>query len=162
MGSSKKLIVTIVTLCIAIILAATSLVVVLVAPTQEVSVWINAIFNPKVEISYNVGNVAKVDFDAINCGDMAASSTSAYDAFDGLGSSSANTTIYGANVTIGKSAFYDCSKLTSATFTYTDSWYACDSIDATTGTALTLANESTAATYLRSTYYSNVWKRIIQ
>lgn len=62
---------------------------------------------------------------------------------------------------IGDYAFSACSSLTSATFANTTGWYIGDSVGATT-TAISSSNllsKSTAATYLKSTYYTKYWTR---
>lgn len=62
---------------------------------------------------------------------------------------------------IGQNAFYLCSKLNSVTFKSMTDWYVGDSAGAKT-TALSstdLASTSTAAKYLRSTYYSKYWTK---
>lgn len=62
---------------------------------------------------------------------------------------------------IGKSAFAYCSKLTSVTFKNTSGWYVGNTAGAKT-TAISssqLADTSTAATYLKSTYYSKYWTK---
>ena len=62
---------------------------------------------------------------------------------------------------IGDYAFYECESLTSVTFANTTGWYVGASSGAKT-TAISstdLANTSTAATYLKSTYYSKYWTR---
>lgn len=68
----------------------------------------------------------------------------------------------GSSVTsIGQYAFYTYnSKLTSATFRDTTTWYVTKTKGASSGTTLSsssLANTSTAATYLKSTYYQYYW-----
>ncbi len=67
------------------------------------------------------------------------------------------------NVTsIGYRAFYGCDDLTSVTFENTAGWYRTSSSTATSGTELSssnLADPSTAAEWLRSTYYNYYWKR---
>ena len=69
----------------------------------------------------------------------------------------------GDNVTsIGGSAFYMCNDLTSVTFKKTDGWWCSESSTATSGGSISssaLANTSTAATYLGSTYSSYYWNR---
>lgn len=63
---------------------------------------------------------------------------------------------------IGSYAFQNCTNLTSAKFTATSTWKRYTSDSATSGTTISssgLSNASTAATYLRSTYVSYVWKR---
>lgn len=67
-----------------------------------------------------------------------------------------------ALTTIGVYAFTGCSALTSATFRDTTTWKYYASETATSGSTISssyLANISTAATYLRSTYVSKWWKK---
>ena len=68
-----------------------------------------------------------------------------------------------ANVTsIGRSAFRSCSNLTSVTFENTEGWWYASSSGATSGREVAssdLADPSTAATYLKSTYYNYYWYR---
>ncbi len=64
------------------------------------------------------------------------------------------------NVTsIGQYAFYGCNNLTNVYFNYQSGWYVTSSSTATSGTSVDLTNSATNATYLKSTYYSNYWKR---
>lgn len=70
-------------------------------------------------------------------------------------------TIPASVTSIGQNAFYSCNKLSSVTFKNTTGWYVGSREGAKT-TALSstdLANTSTAATYLRSTYYSKYWTK---
>ena len=63
---------------------------------------------------------------------------------------------------IGERAFYYCTSLTSVTFENTSGWWYSSSSTATSGTTISsskLANASTAATYLKSTYGKYYWKR---
>lgn len=63
---------------------------------------------------------------------------------------------------IGYRAFYGCSKLASATFATTSGWWYASSATATSGTAIDssdLADASTAATRLKTTYAGNYWTR---
>ncbi|MBO7302693.1 MAG: InlB B-repeat-containing protein, partial [Clostridia bacterium] len=63
---------------------------------------------------------------------------------------------------IGRCAFKGCSSLTSVTFNRTSGWWYSSSYIATSGTLISsidLADTSTAATYLTSTYYSYYWNR---
>ena len=63
---------------------------------------------------------------------------------------------------IGDNAFAGCSSLTSVTFENPDGWWYADSSAAASGTSIStdsLANTSTAATYLKSTYSYYHWKR---
>ena len=70
--------------------------------------------------------------------------------------SSLTTVTIGNSVTsIGGSAFYECSSLTSVNFENTVGWTA----SSTALSATELADTSTAATYLRSTYYYYAWTR---
>ncbi len=62
---------------------------------------------------------------------------------------------------IGQNSFYNTG-LTSATFEVTNGWNYFESDTATSGTTISstsLANKSTAATYLKSTYNTYWWKR---
>ena len=61
-----------------------------------------------------------------------------------------------ANVTsIGTHAFYDCSSLSLVTFEVTEGWKAGSVVLASSD----LSNKSTAAYYLKSTYYTRTWTR---
>jgi hypothetical protein len=63
---------------------------------------------------------------------------------------------------IGSGAFYECSSLTSVKFNVTSGWWYASWLNATSGTSILesdLANETTAATYLTSTYTTYYWKR---
>ena len=63
---------------------------------------------------------------------------------------------------IGNGAFYDCSSLTSVTFGNPNGWWVSTSSTATSGTTISatdLANKSTAATCLKSTYRYYFWYR---
>ena len=95
--------------------------------------------------------------------------------------SGANVEISDSVTVIGDRAFCDCenltnvtipknvtriesyaflrTKLTSATFMNTSGWKVSTSKTATTGTSVTVTNKSTAATYLKSTYYNYYWFR---
>ena len=71
-------------------------------------------------------------------------------------------TIGNSVASIGCGAFKDCTKLTSVTFENANGWWVNTDSDATSGTTISsssLANASTAATYLKSTYYNHYWKR---
>ncbi|MGN0823640.1 MAG: leucine-rich repeat domain-containing protein [Candidatus Coproplasma sp.] len=73
-----------------------------------------------------------------------------------------SVTIGNGVTSIGVGAFYYCSSLTSVTFKNTNGWWVTKDITATSGTSISsadLANTSTAATYLTSTYYTRYWKR---
>lgn len=73
-----------------------------------------------------------------------------------------SVTIGSAVNLIGDNTFYGCSALTSATFKDTTTWIRNSSQTSTTGTTISsssLANTSTAATYLRSTYVSYWWHK---
>lgn len=79
-----------------------------------------------------------------------------------LGCKSLTSIIIPNSVTnIGRQAFYGCTKLASATFETTSGWYVGDSAGAKTTSisSTNLAKTATAATYLRSTYYSKYWTR---
>lgn len=63
---------------------------------------------------------------------------------------------------IGNSAFKYCSSLTSVMFENPNGWWYSSSSTATSGTSISssgLANASTAAQYLRSTYGEYYWFR---
>ena len=63
-------------------------------------------------------------------------------------------------VAIGSYAFSSCSSLTSVTFEDPTGWWYSSSFSATSGTTISessLANASTAAKYLRSSYYNKYW-----
>ena len=73
-----------------------------------------------------------------------------------------NITIPDSVKSIGSYAFYNCGSLTSVTFENTSSWWVSTSSSATSGTTISesdLADPSTAANYLKSTYYKYYWKR---
>ena len=73
-----------------------------------------------------------------------------------------SVTIGNGVTSIGKNAFQYCTSMTSAIFCITEGWWVSTSSTATSGTTLTasdLENKSTAAKYLRTTYYSYNWKR---
>ena len=73
-----------------------------------------------------------------------------------------SVTIPDSVTSIGSRAFYNCDDLTSVTFENTAGWYRTSSSTATSGTELSssnLSDPSTAATWLKSTYYSYYWKR---
>ena len=69
----------------------------------------------------------------------------------------------GNNVTsIGDEAFCNCTSLTSVTFANPNGWWYASSYTATSGKSISasdLSNASTAADYLKSTYYNYYWKR---
>ena len=82
-------------------------------------------------------------------------------AFSGC-SSLESITIPDSVTSIGSSAFSGCSSLTSMTFANTNGWLCVTSSWATSGTSISsvdLSDPSTAATYLRSTYFNYYWKR---
>ena len=63
---------------------------------------------------------------------------------------------------IGSFAFGYCSNLTSVTFEITEGWWYASSSTATSGTEIAssdLADPSTAATYLKSRYFTYYWRR---
>ena len=75
-------------------------------------------------------------------------------------SSLTNVTIPDSVTTIGSYAFSNCDSLTSVTFEDPTGWWYADSADATSGTAISesdLADASTAASYLRSSYSDKYW-----
>ena len=77
-------------------------------------------------------------------------------------SSLTEITIPASVTSIGLWAFYGCSNLTSVTFEITEGWWYASSSGATSGTEIAssdLADSSTAATYLKSTYYNYYWHR---
>lgn len=79
------------------------------------------------------------------------------------GCSSLKSVTIGSSVNyIGKLAFGNCTTLTSITFKNTSGWYVSTSPAATSGTTISssyLADTSTTAEYLTSTYYSYYWHR---
>ena len=71
-------------------------------------------------------------------------------------------TIPNSVTNIGWCAFENCTSLSSVVFENTNGWWYAGSADATSGTELTasdLADATTAATYLKSTYYNKHWFR---
>ena len=77
-------------------------------------------------------------------------------------SSLTSITIPDSVTSIGNYAFYGCSSLTNVTFENTSGWWVSTSSSASSGTSISesdLADPSTAATYLTSTYYNYYWKR---
>ncbi|MBQ3483832.1 MAG: leucine-rich repeat domain-containing protein [Clostridia bacterium] len=84
-----------------------------------------------------------------------------YSAFYGC-TGLASITIPSSVTSIGYTAFYGCTGLTSVTFENTEGWWVSTSSTATSGTGIwagALANATTAATYLKSTYCYYYWKR---
>jgi hypothetical protein len=74
-------------------------------------------------------------------------------------------TIPNSVTSIGYGAFYCCSNLTSVTFENTSGWrYSYDSNVTSGGSILNenLANSSTAATYLKSTYCDCFWENTVE
>ena len=72
----------------------------------------------------------------------------------------ASVTIGDSVTSIGMHAFASCSSLTSVIFEDPTGWWYASDADATSGTAISessLANASTAAYYLRSSYYNKYW-----
>lgn len=59
-------------------------------------------------------------------------------------------------IKIAKQAFYNCESLTSAVFNDKTGWYVSTS-GYSGGTSISVNSESTAATYLRSTYFAYYW-----
>ena len=76
-------------------------------------------------------------------------------------SSLTSVTIGNSVTSIGRYAFENCSSLTSVTFENPNGWWRSPSSTATSTSisSTDLADPSTAATYLKSTYYSYYWKR---
>ena len=73
-----------------------------------------------------------------------------------------SVTIPDSVVSIGEYAFEDCSGLTRVIFENPNGWWYSSSNSATSGTSISssaLADPSTAATYLKSTYAEYYWKR---
>ena len=73
-----------------------------------------------------------------------------------------SVTVPASMTSIGEYAFAGCIGLTSATFSGPNGWWYARSSTDTSGTAISaadLSNKSTAATYLKSTYYDYYWKR---
>ncbi len=71
-------------------------------------------------------------------------------------------TIGDSVTSIGSNAFYNCTSLTSVTFENPNGWWRSTSSTATSGTSISssdLANTSTAAKYLVTTYREYYWKR---
>ena len=66
-----------------------------------------------------------------------------------------------ANVmTIGRCAFFDCGSLNTAVFNNSIGWWYASSADATSGTAISsknLSDPSTAARYLKTSFYDKWW-----
>lgn len=71
-------------------------------------------------------------------------------------------TIPSSVTSIGKYTFRDCINLTSVTFQVRTGWYIGTSVGAKTTSisSTNLANTSTAATYLKSTYDDKYWTRV--
>ena len=77
-------------------------------------------------------------------------------------SSLTSITIPNSVTSIGYSAFEGCTKLTSVTFENPNGWWCFFSDNSTSGTSISssnLSNASTAAMYLKITYYDYRWKR---
>ena len=72
-------------------------------------------------------------------------------------------TIPDSVTSIGRAAFYNCSGLTSVTFENTSGWQVSPYSHFSSYTSLAssdLSDPSTAANYLKSTYYGDYWRRV--
>ena len=111
----------------------------------------------------SIGNYAFSDCSGLTSVTIGNSVTSiGYSAFYNC-SGLTSITIPDSVTSIGRYAFSDCSGLTSVTFENTNRWQVSKSSSFSSYTALSsddLFDASTAATYLKSTYYGYYWRRV--